>query len=242
MNANDKAYKAAVAALNRLYASRTGKAYAGVSNGGSETENITWLKRRAFEEQILEFVCEMLTVQVFKKHSAQLWTTTPELYLPQLAKSIVKISEMSLCKPEAEKIRKKRFDLNDCSAYYDINTNGRLPFGGEDLFAIIEVMKERFVWDRNDNLSDKLRDQTHASIIGLAFDHEEDFWLRKEVKRGNENLFAFGIPLLGGGHCLQIQRLRRNVVKAILASKKRIPSASDHYSPLSRMDEVSKII
>jgi hypothetical protein len=134
------------------------------------------------------------------------------------------------------------FDLNDCSAYYDIDTNERLPFGDEDLFAIIQGREERFLWDRNDNLSDKLSEQTHASIIGQAFDHEEDFWLRKEVKRGDDNLFSFGIVLLGGRRCLQIQRLRQNVVKAILASKKSIPSACEHYSSLSRDDEISKLI
>ena len=52
MNANDKPYADAVAALNRLCVSRTGEAYAGVPSEGSETEKITWLKRRAFEEQI----------------------------------------------------------------------------------------------------------------------------------------------------------------------------------------------
>lgn len=242
MNANDKPYADAVAALNRLYVSRTGEAYAGVPSEGSGTEKITWLKRRAFEEQILRFVCDVLTGQMFKKHGEQLWTTTPELHLAQLAESIVKAVEICLYNPAAEKVRKKMFDLNDCSAYYDINTNERLPFGDEDLFAIIQGMKGRFVWDRNDNLSEKLKQQTHASIIGQAFDHEEDFWLRKEVKRGNDNLFLFGIVLLGGRRCLQIQRLRRNVVKAIIARKKSIPSASDHYSSFSRDDEVSKLI
>lgn len=145
---------------------------------------------------------------------------------------------MFVSSEEAERVQKRMSDLEDCSAYYDIDTNRRLSFGEEDLFATIQAMVGRFVWDRNLDASEKLSKRTYASIIGQGLDREEDFWMRKQVRRGNDNLFSFGVVELVGQRCLRIQRLRNNVVSAIHASRKGIPDARSHYSDRSRWDEV----
>ena len=84
--------------------------------------------------------------------------------------------------------------------------------------------------------------QSQASIIGQALDREEDWWLRREVERGNDNLFLFGPSELFGRPCIQIQRLRKNVVTAILKWKKSMPSAAANYSPVPLRREVCNLV
>lgn len=238
MSESDKLYKDAVAALDRLHLSRTGNAYTAVARGDSDDDRAAWLKRRAFAEGILEPLLDVLKMQVFGRHGAQLPTTTPQIGIAQIAQAILETAEMSLTSGESEEVRKLMSDVVDCSAHYDIDTNERLIFGDEDLFATIQGMDGRFVWDRNLDASEKLSMRAYASIIGQGLDREEDFWMRKKVRKGNDNLFSFGVVELAGRSCLRIQRLRKNIVSAIYASRKAIPDARSHYSELSRRDEV----
>jgi hypothetical protein len=238
MSEPDMLFTDAVAALDRLHLSRTGKAFSGVASADSEGEQIAWLKRRAFAEGILEPLLGVLKVHIFGRSGAQPRTCTPQIGLALVAEAILKTAEMSLSSREAEKVRKLMSDLVDCSAYYEIDTNARLIFGEEDLFATLQGMEARFVWDRNLDASEKLSMPTYASIIGQGLDREEDFWMRKKVKRGNDNLFSFGVVELAGQRCLRIRRLRKNVVSAIYTSRKGIPDACSHYSDRSRRDEV----
>ena len=153
----------------------------------------------------------------------------------------MKTAEICLGRPEAEVLRRGISDLEDCSAYYDMNRNRRIPFGAEDLFHIISRMERRFVWDVNSKLPPTL-DANHAFIVGQTFDREDSFWLRPEVKAGNENIFAFAVTELFDRRCLLIQRLRKNVVAALYKLRKTIPTAIAHYSPESRLIEVLVII
>jgi hypothetical protein len=238
MSESDKLYKEAVAALDRLHLSRTGKAYAAVSRGDSDDDRTAWLKQRAFTEGIMEPLLDVLKMHVFGRHGAQLPTSTPHRGLAQIAEAILKTAEMSLANGNSEEVRKLMSDVVDCSAYYDIDTNEKLIFGDEDLFATLQGMEGRFVWDRNLDASEKLSMRAFASIIGQGLDREEDYWMRKKVMMGNDNLFSFGVVELAGRSCLRIQRLRKNVVSAIYASRQGIPDAHSHYSDLSRRDEV----
>ena len=131
-------------------------------------------------------------------------------------------------------------ELEDGSVYYDINSNEKLSYGSEDLFQVISQMERRFVRDVNSPVPSKLDDK-HAFIVGQTFDHEDNFWLRPEIKDGSENNFAFGVKGLFGRDCLHIQRLRRNVVAALYRRRKTIPNATVHYSDESRQVEVDII-
>lgn len=231
----------AVKALNQLYFSRTGKAFGASAPDGSEEERTTLLRQRIYEEKIWPVFIDVLRVQTVKRKGRCDPEDAVGLRSDDIADAVVKTAEISLSSPEAEVLRRGISDLEDGSAYYDINTNEKLPYGAEDLFQVISRRERRFMWDVNSSLSSKL-DCKHAFIVGQTFDHEDSFWLRAEVKAGSESIFAFGVTELFGRRCLHIQRLRRNVVAALYKQRKTIPDAVAHYSAESRLAEVSVII
>jgi hypothetical protein len=234
-------FENALESLNRLYLSRTGKSYAGTACGNSEQERSRFLKRRIYEEKIAPIFMAALLVQVAKKKGGCFPADVCELDSAEIAEAIVRSAEMCLSTAEGESFRKTISDLEDSSAYYDIDTNQKLPYGDEDLFEIILKKDRRIIWDKNSNLPSKI-DDNYAFIIGQTFDHEDNFWLRSEVKNGSENLFAFGVGELFGRRCLHIQRLRKKVVGALYKRRKKIPDATTNYSALSRFQEVQILI
>ena len=167
-------------ALNRLHVSRTGKPFAGVPSGGSEQETICWLKKRVFEEKIWPEASSLQVartgVQEARLHlDAKNWKLNSE----ELAEAILMTAHTYFSYTELDKLRKYESARDEGAAYYNIETNEKLPYGEEDLFALIQAMDGRFVWDRNLDASEKLKMEKYASIIGQALDHEEDFWNRK---------------------------------------------------------------
>ena len=235
------AFDEAVKALNQLYLSRTGKAFGTSSPVGSEEERVTLLRQRIYVEKIWPVFIDVLRVQTVKKKGRCDPEDAVGLRSEDIAEAVVKTAEISLSSPEAEVLRRGISDLEDGSAYYDINTNEKLPYGEEDLFQVLSRMDRRFVWDVNSSLPSAL-DGKHAFIAGQTFDHEDNFWLRREVKDGSESIFAFGVTELFGRRCLHIQRLRKNVVAALKKGRKTIPDAIVHYSPESRLEEIRVII
>ncbi len=231
----------AVKALNQLYFSRTGKALGLPSLGDSEEGRVTLLKQRIYEEKIWPMFIDVLRVQTVKKTGRCDPQDVCQLQSADIAEAVVKTAEICLSSPEGEVLRRGIWDLEDGSAYYDMNTNEKLPYGEEDLFQVISRMERRFVWDVTSTLPSKL-DLKHAFIVGQTFDHEDSFWLRPEVKGGSESIFAFGVTELFGRRCLHIQRLRGNVVAALYKRRKTIPNAVAHYSAESRLAEVSVIM
>jgi hypothetical protein len=234
-------YDEAVKALNELYSSRTGKAYRASLSGDSEEERVNLLKQRIYEEKIWPVFINVLRIQTVKGKGRCDPADVCELQSAEIAEAVVKTAEHCLRSAEGEVLRRSISDLEDCSAYYDINTNQTLPFGAEDLFQIISRMERRFVWDVNSHLPPTL-DAKHAFILGQPFDHEDSFWLRAQVKGGTENIYAFGVTELFGRHCLRIQRLRKNVVAALYKWRNTIPAPMEHYSSESRSTEVLNII
>lgn len=234
-------YDEAVKALNELYSSRTGRAYGVSSSGDSEEDQVSLLKQRIYEEKIWPVFINVLRDQTTKRKDLCDLANAHELQAAEIADAIVKTVEICLSSAEGEDLRRGISDLEDCSAYYDINTNQNIPFGVKDLFQIIGRMERRLLLDVNSKLPPKL-DANHAFILGQTFDREADFWLRREVEGGNENIFAFGVTELFGRHCLQIQRLRKNVVAALCKQRKAIPAPIAHYSSESRLIEVRVII
>jgi hypothetical protein len=237
----DTEYDKAVEALNQLYSSRTGGAFEVPSHAHLEEERIVSLKQRIYEEKIWPVFIDVLRIQTVKKKGRCRPDDASELRLPDISQAIVTTAEICLSSSEGEALRRGISDLEDGSGYYDIETNERLPYGTEDLFHVISRMERRFVWDVNSPLPSKL-DGKHALIVGQTFDHEDNFWLRPEVKAGSESIFAFGVTELFCRRCLHIQRLRRNVVAALYKRRKSIPDALAHYSARSRLAEVSVII
>lgn len=234
-------YDEAIKALNELYSSRTGESYAGSSHDNSEQGRVALLKQRIYEEKIWPVFINVLRVQTVKRKGRCDPVDAGSLQSAEIASAIVKTAEICLSSPEAEVLRRGISDLEDGSAYYDINTNEKLPYGVEDLFGVISQMQRRFVWDVNSTLPSTL-DSNHAFICGQTFDHEDCFWLRPEVKRGSDSIFAFGVKELFGRDCLHIQRLRKHVVAALYKGRKTIPQASAHYSRESLRAEVGVII
>ena len=161
-----------------------------------------------------------------------------DVSLQDVAEAIVNAAEAHLRAPELETIRKAFAEEEEGSAYYDINTNDRLPYGYEDLFAVIQDADRRFVWDKN--LPVKF-DARNAYVVGQTFDREDDFWLRKEVRRGHDNLYSFGVTKLFGRHCLHIQRLAKPVVTALYKRRKTIPDAAENYGFISSATEIQEI-
>ena len=233
------AYDEAVKALNQLYSSRTGKAFGVSSLGGSEEERVTVLYQRIYEEKIWRWFIDVLRGQTVKKKGRCDPKDVCQLQSVDIAEAVVKTAEICLSSPEGEVLRRGIWALEDGSAYYDINTNEKLPYGEEDLFQVISRMDRRFVWDVNSSLPSEL-DGKHAFIAGQTFDHEDSFWLRPEVKGGSESIFGFEVSELFGLRCLHIQRLRRNVVAALYERRKTIPDAIAHYSTESRTESRQK--
>lgn len=231
------AYNRALEALNRLYLSRTGKPCEAAPSTGTEEERMALLKRRIIEEKIWALCAEVLSMQMLKKRGPCPQDDLCGIRLAELAEAVVKTAEMCLSCPKGEPIRRTLADIEDSSAYYDIDTNERLPLGDEDIFAAIQKMERRFVLDNNSDLPGEM-DGGHAFILGQTIDREDDFWLRAKVRRGNENVFSFGVISLFGRQCLSLQRLRKNVVAALYRCRKSIPDAATHYSEWSRLAEV----
>ena len=183
---------------------------------------------------------DVLHVQARKRHGPNYVIDMRELSVEEKSEAVIETARFFFENPELEALRIKEF-AND-GAYYDLNTNEKLPSNEEDLFAIIQKMDRRVVWDSNLSLPDPI-DTRHAFIVGQTADHEGDFWLRSQVKRGNENLFSFGV--VNYLHCfpaLEIRRLRKDLVTAINKRKGGIPKPDEHYSPLSRLEEVQVIV
>jgi hypothetical protein len=195
------------------------------------------LKRRIIEEKIWALCAEVISMQMLKKRGPCPQDDLCGIRSAELAEAVVKTAEICLSCPKGETIRRTLAELEDSSAYYDIDTNERLPLGDEDIFATIQKMERRFVLDNNSDLPGEM-DGGHAFIFGQTIDHEDDFWLRAKVQRGNENVFSFGVVPLFGRQCLSLQRLRRNVVAALCRCRKSIPDAAAHYSAASRLAEV----
>jgi hypothetical protein len=231
------AYSRAIEALNRLYLSRTGKRCEVAPSTGTEEERMAVLERRIIEEKIWALYAEVISMQMLKKRDPCPQDDLCGIRLAELADAVVKTSEICLSCPKGEPIRRTLAELEDSSAYYDIDTNGRLPLGNEDIFAAIQKMERRSVLDTNSDLPGEM-DGGHAFIFGQTIDHEDDFWLRARVRRGNENVFSFGVVALFGRQCLSLQRLRKNVVAALYRCRKSIPDAAAHYSAASRLAEV----
>jgi hypothetical protein len=227
-------------ALDKLYFSRTGKHCTAAPTGGSDEERRALLKRRTCEEKLLRIFRDVLHVQMRKRHGQNYSIDMRELSPDEIAEAVLETAEYFLTSPDLEELR-LRENAED-GAYYDINTNEKLPSDEEDLFAGIQKMERRIVWDSNLPLPDPI-DIRYAFILGQTFDHEGDFWLRAQVKRGNENLFSFGVVnFLHCFPCLEIRRLRKDVVAAINKRKSGIPEPSAHYSSLSSLEEIQVII
>lgn len=229
-------YDEAVKALNKLYSSRTGTRYGASSSVDSEDDRVNLLKQRIYEEKIWPIFLDVLRVQTFKRKGWCHPADACQLQSAEIAAAVVKTAEICLSSAEGEVLRRGISDSEDCSSYYNIDTNQKLAFGSEDLFETISRMERRFVWDKNTNLPPTL-DAKHAFILGQTFDHEDSFWLRTEVKGGNESIFEFGVRELFDRHCLQIQRLRKNVVAALYRRRKTIPVAVVNYSSEARLAE-----
>ncbi|MCX6925810.1 MAG: hypothetical protein NT154_21780, partial [Verrucomicrobia bacterium] len=195
------------------------------------------LKRGIIEEKILPLCAEVLSMHMLKKCGLYPQDDLYDIRLVDVAEAVVKTAEICLSSPKGESIRKTLAELEDSSAYYDIDTNERLPLGDEDIFATIQKMERRFVLDNNSDLPDEM-DGEHAFIFGQTIDREGDFWRRSRVRYGNENVFSFGAVALFGRQCLSLQRLRRNVVAALYRCRKSIPDAATHYSKWWRLAEV----
>ena len=231
-------YDEAVKALNQLHSSRTGRSYTEASRDDSEQARVALLKQRIYEENIWPVFIDVLRVEIVKKKGQCDPADAANFRSAEIAEAIVKTAEICLSSPEAEVLRRGISDLEDGSAYYDINTNEKLPYGSEDLFRVISQRQRKFVWDVNSTLPSQL-DSEHAFICGQTFDHEDCFWLRPEVKAGSESIFTFGVKELFGRDCLHIQRLRKNFVTALYKRRKTITA---HYSDESRREEVAVII
>jgi hypothetical protein len=61
------------------------------------------------------------------------------------------------------------------------------------------------------------------------------------VRRGNENLYSFGVTELFGRYCLHIQRLTKPVVAGLYKHRKTIPDAAEHYGANSRAVEIQEV-
>lgn len=240
MNPTD-AFSRAIAALDDLYFSRTGKRYDGAHRAESDEERRAILKHRVQQEKLVRPFRDVLHAQARKREGVQGSIDLHALNPTLIAEAVLEAANVFLVNPELEKFR-KRLAEQENGAYYVIDTNERLASDEEDLFAVVQGMERRVVWDSNLPLPEPL-DPSHAFILGQTFDHEGDFWLRAQVKRGNTNLFSFGIVQFQGSfNCLEIRRLTKEVVASINRRRASIPSAGEHYSPISRADEVQVII
>ena len=238
------AYNKAVESLDKLHFSRTGKQYAGPAGGNSDKERRALLKRRICEEKILHMFRELLHIQIRKRKGNYYSIDIERISPDEIGEAVVETAELFLAHSELESFR--RVDAAEKGAYYNSETNEMLPSDEEDLFVAIQKMQRRIICDSNLPLPDTMNSQ-YAFILGQTFDHEGDFWLRAQVKRGNDNLFSFGVTAYQHCFpCLEILRLRKEVVAAINKRKASIPEARTHYtsysSSLSRFDEVQVIL
>jgi len=223
-------YSDAMQALDQLCVSRTGESFAIVLSATSDVEKMTALKRRIYDEKLWDAVAHVMMSR-----------PESESYgLNDIAGAIVKAADMHLRIPELEAMRKAMAEHEGGSAYYDLDTNAQLPFGYEDLFGVIQRAEKRFVWDKNSPLP--VLDSCNAYIIGQTFDREDDFWLRRDVRRGHENLYAFGVTNLFGRLCLHIQRLTKPVVTSLFKRRNSIPAPKDHYGDTSHALEIQVIL
>jgi hypothetical protein len=230
----------AIESLDRLYLSRTGEENSQAPKGNSDKERRALLKRRICEEKILPMFREVLHIKMRKRKGEHYSIDIEKLSPDEIGEAVVETAELFLAHPELEMFR--RVDAAEKSAYYNLESNEKLPSDEEDLFADIQNMQRRIICDSNLPLPHPMNSQ-YAFILGQTFDHEGDFWLRAQVKRGNENLFAFGVTEYQHCFpCLEIQRLRKEAIAAIIKRKASIPKARTHYSSASRLEEIQVII
>jgi len=238
-------FEEAVETLGKLYTSRTGKTRLAIEHVGSEEGRLQFLRQGVHEEKIWQFVVQYLKVRTFKETGLLSVEAAPRIHSDDLADAVIKTGEMILAgSQEAEAIRRHIADLQDCSAYYDIKTSKRFPYGEQDLLQTILGMKQRIIWDTNSRLPAHL-DQEHgntAFIVGQTIDREENFANRRGIRNGYNNLFSFGVSELFLRKCLHIQRLQRQVVAAQRRPHIKIPHGILHCSPVSNWQEIQVIL
>lgn len=237
----ERAFTQAIELLDKLHFSRTGRSYLGPQASDSDESRRGLLKRRICEERILLVFREVLHIQMRKRLREHFSVDMTKLSPAEISDAVVETAQLFLTYPELDTLRRDHHAADE-GAYYHIETNEKFPSDEEDLFATVQKMQRRITCDSNTPLPDPLNSH-YAFILGQTLDHEGDFWLRAQVKRGNENLFSFGVTNYQDCfRCLEIRRLRNEMMRAINKRKARIPDACQHYSCISRLEEIKSII